>query len=149
MKLVVQRASRASVTVEEAVVGSFDEQGLVVLVGATHEDTPEIAARLADKVWNLRVLDDEQSCAMRNAPILVVSQFTLYGDVRKGTRPSWSKAAPGAVAEPLVDAFATALRAQGATVNTGQFGAYMQVELVNDGPITLVIDSDMWSEPRR
>ena len=149
MKLVVQRASRASVTVADEVVGSFEEQGLVVLVGVTHSDTPEIAKRLAEKVWNLRVLDDEQSCAMRNAPVLVVSQFTLYGDVRKGTRPSWSNAAPGAVAEPLVEAFAMALRELGATVPTGKFGAHMKVQLVNDGPITLVVDSEMWNEPRR
>lgn len=145
MRLVVQRAARASVSVGGEVVGALDRPGLVVLVGVTHGDTPAIAQRLADKVWGLRILADERSASELDAPLLVVSQFTLYADVRKGRRPSWSAAAPGEQSEPLVDAFADALRALGATVATGRFGAHMAVDLVNDGPVTLVIDSEMWS----
>ena len=144
MRLVVQRALRASVRIDGDVVGEIDRPGLVVLVGVTHTDTPAIADRLADKVWGLRILDGERSCADAGAPLLVVSQFTLYADTRKGRRPSWSAAAPGVVSEPLVDAFVTALAARGARVATGRFGADMQVELVNDGPVTVVLDSAMW-----
>lgn len=145
MRVVLQRVTRASVTVDGEVVGAIDGPGLCLLVGATHDDTPADAERLADKVWGLRILRDERSASDTGAPILVVSQFTLYADVRKGRRPSWSDAAPGAVSEPLVDAFVQALRARGARVETGRFGADMAVELVNDGPVTLVLDSAIWA----
>ena len=137
----VQRASTAEVTVDGEVVGRLPRPGLVVLVGVTHDDTEATAAALADKVWRLRILDGERSCADDEAPLLVISQFTLYADTRKGRRPSWSNAAPGSVAEPLVDAFADALRSLGAHVESGRFGAHMLVSLVNDGPVTLVIES--------
>ena len=110
-------------------------------MGATHADTPATAVQLADKVWNLRIMEGETSCADVGAPLLVVSQFTLYADTRKGRRPSWSNAAPGPVAEPLVDAFAEALRERGAHVETGRFGAHMSVRLVNDGPVTLILEA--------
>jgi D-aminoacyl-tRNA deacylase len=141
MRAVVQRASRASVTVAGAVVAAIDAPGLVVLVGVTHTDTAATAAALASKIYYLRILADEKSCADVGAPLLVISQFTLYADTRKGRRPSWSAAAPGPVAEPLVGAFAAELTELGASVSTGVFGAAMQVELVNDGPVTLVLDS--------
>lgn len=149
MRLVVQRVSSARVTVGGEVVGAIDSPGLLVLVGVTHGDTDADADRLAEKVWGLRVLEGERSCAEADAPLLVVSQFTLYADVRKGRRPSWSDAAPAVVGEPLVEAFTAALRRRGATVATGRFGAHMEVELVNDGPVTLVLDSAMWATPRR
>ena len=150
----VQRASGARVVVSSDVVASFEGPGLVVLVGVTHDDTLERARRLAAKVHDLRIFDPhhatppvtdgrrELSASELDLPILVVSQFTLYGDTRKGRRPTWTAAAPGPVAEPLVDAVVAELRARGATVGTGVFGADMQVELTNDGPITLVIDVD-------
>ncbi|GAA4835258.1 D-aminoacyl-tRNA deacylase [Luteimicrobium xylanilyticum] len=140
MRAVVQRVTRASVTVEGETVGAIDEPGLLVLVGVTHDDTREQAATLARKVAGLRILRDELSAADAGAPMLVVSQFTLYGDTRKGRRPSWVAAAPGPVAEPLVDAVVADLRAAGVRVETGRFGAMMRVELVNDGPFTLVLD---------
>jgi D-aminoacyl-tRNA deacylase len=143
MRAVVQRVSRASVSVEGRVVGAIEEPGLMALVGVTHDDTPARAARLAAKLWGLRVFDGadgETSCSDLGAPLLVISQFTLYGDTRKGRRPSWIAAAPGPVAEPLVDEVVAALRRSGARVETGVFGADMKVSLVNDGPITLVID---------
>ena len=136
----MQRVSRAGVTVGGRLVGSIAEPGLLVLVGVTHDDTPARAARLAGKLWGLRILDGERSCSDLGAPLLVISQFTLYGDTRKGRRPSWTDAAPGPVAKPLVDAVVTALRGFGARVETGEFGAHMEVALVNDGPITLIID---------
>ncbi|WP_425296910.1 D-aminoacyl-tRNA deacylase [Nocardia abscessus] len=114
--------------------------GLVALVGVTHSDTEATAKALADKVWRLRILDSERSAADLNAPILVVSQFTLYADTKKGRRPSWSAAAPGAIAEPLVDMFADALRELGATVATGRFGAHMRIDSVNDGPVTVMLE---------
>ena len=141
MRLVVQRATTARVEVEGAVVGSLPRPGLLVLVGVTHEDTVADAERLAEKVWTLRILDGERSAAQEEAPLLVVSQFTLYADTRKGRRPSWSAAAPRPVSEPLVAAFTEALRRQGAHVETGVFGADMQVSLTNDGPVTLILDS--------
>lgn len=141
MRVVVQRVSEASVMVDGAVVGEIDGPGLLALVGVTHDDTPEYADRLAKKVAELRVLDGEKSCADTGAPVLAVSQFTLYADTRKGRRPSWSAAAPGPVAEPLVDRFVAALRARGLPVQTGIFGADMKVALVNDGPITLILES--------
>ena len=142
MRVVVQRASSGRVRVDGEVVGELPGPGLVVLVGVTHSDSPATAAKLADKVWNLRILSGEQSAAQLAAPLLVVSQFTLYADTRRGRRPSWGAAAPRPVSEPLVTAFVEALRDLGATVVTGVFGAQMQVELINDGPVTLVVDSD-------
>ncbi|GAA2778598.1 D-aminoacyl-tRNA deacylase [Nonomuraea dietziae] len=132
--------SHASVVVDGTTVGAIDEPGLMVLVGVTHTDTPAEARRLAAKLWGLRVLDGEKSCSDIGAPLLVISQFTLYGDTRKGRRPTWQAAAPGPVAEPLVQAVIDELRALGAHVETGSFGAEMKVSLLNDGPITLVID---------
>ena len=140
MRLVVQRVTRASVTVDGRMVGHLDGPGLVVLVGVTHDDTAERAAALARKVADLRILRNERSALDEAAPLLVVSQFTLYADTRKGRRPSWSAAAPAPVAEPLVDAFAAASRALGLEVATGVFGADMAVELVNDGPVTLILE---------
>jgi D-aminoacyl-tRNA deacylase len=142
VRLVVQRVSSARVEVGGRIVGAIDRPGLLVLAGVTHSDDERVAAQLADKVWNLRILAGERSCAQESAPILVVSQFTLYADLSKGRRPSWSAAAPRTVSEPLVEAFVDALRQLGAEVATGAFGADMQVSLVNDGPVTLVIDSD-------
>ncbi|MFC9432310.1 D-aminoacyl-tRNA deacylase [Nocardia sp. NPDC057030] len=146
MRILLQRVSSAQVRVEDEIVGRIDPaasgvpHGLLALVGATHGDTEATAKALADKVWRLRILDGERSAADLAAPILVVSQFTLYADTAKGRRPSWNAAAPGTVAQPLVDAFAEALRELGATVATGRFGAHMQVELVNDGPVTLLLE---------
>jgi D-tyrosyl-tRNA(Tyr) deacylase len=140
MRAVVQRVTSASVTVDGEVVGEITEPGLCVLVGATHDDTPERADKLAEKLWGLRILDGEKSCSDVGAPLLVISQFTLYADTRKGRRPSWNAAAPGPVAEPLVDAVVAALRRRGARVATGRFGAMMRVSLVNDGPVTLILE---------
>lgn len=141
MRAVVQRATRASVTVDGAVVGAFEGEGLVVLVGVTPGDGPAQVEYVARKVADLRVLRGERSAAEAGAPVLVVSQFTLYGDARKGRRPTWNAAAPGPVAEPLVEAVVADLRARGLTVATGVFGADMAVELVNDGPVTLLLES--------
>ncbi|MEW1738969.1 D-aminoacyl-tRNA deacylase [Nocardia beijingensis] len=146
MRALLQRVSSARVTVGEQVVGRIDPvadglpHGLAALVGVTHSDSEATARALADKVWRLRILDGERSAADLGAPILVVSQFTLYADTKKGRRPSWSAAAPGAVAEPLVEHFAQALRELGATVATGRFGAHMRIELVNDGPVTVMLE---------
>ena len=137
----MQRVSQASVTVDGEVVGRIDSPGLLVLLGVTHDDTDRDADRLADKIWSLRILEGERSCSDQNAPLLVVSQFTLYADTRKGRRPSWNAAAPRPVSEPLVDSFVTALRSRGATVATGRFGSHMEVDLTNDGPVTLILDS--------
>ncbi|MGH3737818.1 MAG: D-aminoacyl-tRNA deacylase [Micromonosporaceae bacterium] len=139
MRAVVQTVSRASVTVDGEVVGAIGD-GLLVLLGVTHDDTPAHADKLARKVYELRILDEERSAADAAAPVLVVSQFTLYGDTRKGRRPSWSAAAPAEVAEPLVTAFADALRGRGAHVQTGRFRAQMLVESVNVGPRTLLLE---------
>jgi len=132
--------SQASVSVGQQVVGAIQEPGLLALVGVTHDDTPELAAKLAAKMWGLRILDGEKSCSDVAAPLLVISQFTLYADTRKGRRPTWQAAAPGPVAEPLVDAVVTALRGLGARVETGILGAHMQVSLVNDGPVTIILE---------
>ncbi len=140
MRAVLQRVTRAAVTVDGEVVGSIDEPGLVVLVGVTHEDGREQVAAMARKVTDLRILRGERSVGDTGAPVLVVSQFTLHADVRKGRRPSWNAAAPGEVAGPLVENLVTALRERGVTVATGRFGAMMEVELVGDGPVTLVVD---------
>ena len=137
----LQRVTTASVEVGGEVVGAIDRPGLLVLVGVTHDDTAADAARLAEKAWTLRILAEEQSCAQLGAPLLVVSQFTLYADTRKGRRPSWNAAAPRSVSEPLVQAFVDALRGLGAEVATGVFGADMAVTLTNDGPVTLILDS--------
>lgn len=144
MRVVLQRATTARVTVEGRETGSFDRPGLVALVGITHDDDQPIVAKMADKTWQLRIFDQERSAADLGAPVLVVSQFTLYANTRKGRRPSWNQAAPGPISEPLVDAYADALRALGAEVSTGVFGAMMQVELVNDGPVTIILDSADW-----
>jgi D-aminoacyl-tRNA deacylase len=140
MRAVVQTVSRASVTVAGEVVGRIDADGLLVLLGVTHTDDGALARTMAGKVHELRIMDGERSAAELGAPVLVVSQFTLYGDTRKGRRPSWTAAAPAPVAEPLVTAFADALRARGATVATGVFGARMLVESVNVGPRTVLLD---------
>ncbi|WP_422746405.1 D-aminoacyl-tRNA deacylase [Mycobacterium sp. WMMD1722] len=142
MRVLVQRVTRAKVVVDGAVVGAIEpeRQGLLALIGVTHTDDADTAARMAEKLWRLRILDQERSAADVAAPVLVVSQFTLYANTEKGRRPSWNAAAPGAVAEPLVAAFCAALRGFGAEVQTGVFGADMNVELVNDGPVTVLLE---------
>ena len=142
MRAVVQRVTEAKVVVAGETVGGIERPGLVVLVGVTHRDTIVQAHALAAKVHTLRILEGERSCADTDAPLLVISQFTLYADTSKGRRPSWNNAALAAVAEPLVESFVGALRASGAIVATGRFGADMLLSLVNDGPMTLVIDVD-------
>ncbi|MEJ9077638.1 D-aminoacyl-tRNA deacylase [Gordonia malaquae] len=150
MRAVLQRVSSASVTVDGEIVGSLDltdgAQGLVALVGVTHEDDETTAHTLADKIWGLRILDGDDdrpqaAAADIDAPILVISQFTLYANTTKGRRPSWNAAAPGPAAEPLVDSVVEALRGFGATVSTGRFGAHMHVDLVNDGPVTILLET--------
>jgi D-aminoacyl-tRNA deacylase len=141
VRVVVQRVSRARVVVDGEVVGAVERPGLCLLVGVTHGDGPEQVATIVRKVAELRVLDGERSAVDLGAPVLVVSQFTLYADTRKGRRPSWSAAAPGEVAEPLVDAVADGLRDRGLEVATGRFGARMALELVNDGPMTLLLEA--------
>ena len=153
MRAVVSRVLSASVTVgtvgtdgadgaegADEVVGSIDRPGLLALVGVTHSDTAETARALAAKVHDLRILRDEQSCADTGAPLLVVSQFTLYGSTAKGRRPSWTAAAPGSVAEPLIEEMVAELRRRGATVATGRFAATMAVTSVNDGPFTVIVE---------
>ena len=158
MRAVVQRVDGAKVVVDGEVVGSIEGPGLCVLVGVTHEDTPELAHKLADKVYDMRLFDAdalgerlpdlgvppvqsrEVSAADAGLPVLVVSQFTLYAQTRKGRRPTWEQAAPRPVAEPLVSAFAGRLRERGATVAEGRFGAMMRVELTNDGPVTVIVE---------
>jgi D-tyrosyl-tRNA(Tyr) deacylase len=140
MRAVAQRVSEAKVVVAGETVGAVQGPGLCVLVGVTHDDTKEKAATLARKLWTLRILPGEQSCSDVDGQLLVISQFTLYGDARKGRRPTWNAAAPGPVAEPLVDEVVARLRALGATVGTGVFGAEMKVTLTNEGPFTVVID---------
>lgn len=140
MRAVLQRVSRAAVTVEEEVVGSIGP-GLLALVAATHTDTAADVDTMARKIAELRILPGEQSVAEAGAAVLVVSQFTLYGNTRKGRRPSWSAAAPGEVAEPLVGAVAQALRDRGIEVATGRFGAMMSVALVNEGPVTVLVET--------
>lgn len=142
MRVVLQRVSDAAVTVAGEVVGQIQGPGLLALVGVTHGDGPEQVHKLVEKTANLRLLAGERSALDEGAPVLAVSQFTLYGDARKGRRPSWSQAAPGPVSEPLFDAYVQALRDLGLVVETGQFGAQMQVSLTNDGPVTLILDTD-------
>lgn len=140
MKAVVARVTRATVRVDDEVVGEIGEPGLLVLLGIHVDDDTAKAAVMARKLHELRVLREERSCAETGAPLLVVSQFTLYGDTRRGRRPSWTAAARGEVAEPLVDAVVAGLRERGATVSTGRFGAMMAVESVNDGPFTVLVE---------
>ncbi|WP_369055530.1 D-aminoacyl-tRNA deacylase [Kineococcus terrestris] len=140
MRAVVQRVVSASVRVDGEVVGALEGPGLLVLVGVTHDDGPAQVAQLARKVAELRLLRGERSVAESGAGVLVVSQFTLYGDARRGRRPTWSAAAPGPVAEPLVEAVVADLRGRGIPVATGRFGADMAVESVNDGPVTLLLE---------
>lgn len=149
MRAVIQVVSSASVTVDEQTVGQLSGPGLMILLGINVDDGPEQADALVDKILNLRILGDEESALELNAPVLVVSQFTLYADVRKGRRPSWSKAARPEQSEPLYEYFVEKVRDQGLEVATGQFGAMMDVALVNTGPFTLVIDSDDLAKPRR
>jgi D-aminoacyl-tRNA deacylase len=143
VRVLVQRVTSAAVTVGGEQVASIAprNQGLLALVGVTHSDDADIAVRMAEKLWGLRILDGELSAAQTDAPILVVSQFTLYADTAKGRRPSWNAAAPAALAEPVVDAFVDRLRGLGAQVCTGVFGAQMSVSLVNDGPVTVLLES--------
>ena len=140
MRAVLQRVSRASVTVDGQVVGAIDRPGILALVGVTHDDGPEQVATMVRKITDLRILHGERSVLDEGAPVLVVSQFTLYADTRKGRRPSWNAAAPGPVAEPVVEQVVAALRARGVEVQTGRFGAHMDVELVNDGPVTIMLE---------
>ncbi|GLX51217.1 D-aminoacyl-tRNA deacylase [Streptomyces hygroscopicus subsp. hygroscopicus] len=140
MRAVVQRVDGASVVVDGETVGAIEGEGLCVLVGVTHTDTKDQAAQLARKLWSVRMLSEERSCSDMDAPLLVISQFTLYGDARKGRRPTWNAAAPGDVAEPLVEEVVAQLRALGATVATGRFGAKMRVSLTNDGPFTVLLE---------
>jgi len=140
VRAVLQRVSRASVTVDGQVVGAIDRPGILALVGVTHDDGPEQVATMVRKITDLRILHGERSVLDEGAPVLVVSQFTLYADTRKGRRPSWNAAAPGPVAEPVVEQVVAALRARGVEVQTGRFGAHMDVELVNDGPVTIMLE---------
>jgi D-tyrosyl-tRNA(Tyr) deacylase len=139
VRAVIQTVSKASVTVDDTVVGEIAD-GLLVLVGVTHDDSPEKARTMARKIHELRILDDERSAADTGAPLLVISQFTLYGDARKGRRPSWIAAARPEQAEPLIDDLVVALRERGAHVETGRFRMHMLVESVNVGPRTIVLD---------
>ena len=141
MRAVVQRVLSASVAVDGKDVGSIEGPGLLVLLGVTHPDGPEQVAWMARKVWELRIMRAEKSASDLSAPVLVVSQFTLYGDARKGRRPTWIAAAPGPVSEPVYEAFCDALRDLGATVAEGEFGGDMRVSSVNDGPVTMILET--------
>lgn len=140
MRAVLQRVDGAHVDVEGESVGAVEGEGLLALVAVTHEDGPQQVETMARKLCELRILDQERSVLDAGASILLVSQFTLYGDTRKGRRPSWSKAARGDVAEPMIDALAEAIRARGVEVSTGRFGAHMRVSLTNDGPFTVLVE---------
>lgn len=141
MRAVLQRVDGASVEVDGTRVGAVSGEGLLALIGVTHEDGPEQVSIIARKICELRILEGERSVLEAGAQVLVVSQFTLYADVRKGRRPSWSRAAPGPVAEPLVDQVVDAIRARGVQAETGEFGAHMRVSLVNDGPMTILVEA--------
>ena len=141
MRAVLQRVTRASVRVAGETVARIDGPGLVALVGATHDDGPEQVALIVRKIAELRIMREELSVVDLEAPVLVVSQFTLYADTRKGRRPTWNAAAPGAVAEPLVEQVVAGLRARGLRVETGRFGAQMEVELTGDGPVTVLLEA--------
>ncbi len=140
MRAVVQRVHHAQVSVAGELVGRIDRPGLVALVGVTHADDAATAAAMARKIGDLRILRDELSCVDAGAPVLVISQFTLYGDTSKGRRPGWTRAAPGPVAEPLVDAVAAGLRERGLEVATGRFGAMMDIDIHADGPVTILLE---------
>lgn len=140
MRAVLQRVRRAAVVVDGDTVGAIDRPGLLALVGVTHSDGPEQVEAVARKIADLRILDGERSVLDEGAPVLVVSQFTLYADTRKGRRPSWNAAAPGPIAEPVVEQVVEALRDKGIEVATGRFGAHMEIDLVADGPVTIVLD---------
>jgi D-tyrosyl-tRNA(Tyr) deacylase len=140
VRAVTSRVTSASVTVDGRTVGRIDRPGLLALVGVTHTDTADTARALAAKLHELRILNGDQSCATTGAPLLIVSQFTLYARTDKGRRPSWSLAAPGDQAEPLVRELVDELRRRGAEVETGVFGAMMQVVSVNDGPFTVIVE---------
>lgn len=142
MRIILQRVTRASVSVDGNVVGAIDTTGYLALVGITGGDGPAQVQKMVDKTANLRLFEGEKSALEIDAPVLAISQFTLYGEAKKGRRPSWSAAAPGPVSEPLFDAYVTGLRGAGLHVETGTFGADMQVELINDGPVTLILDSE-------
>ena len=141
MRAVVQRVACASVSVDGEVVGRIDEPGLVVLLGITHDDGPNEVAWMVRKIRDLRIMREERSVADLGAPVLVISQFTLYGDARKGRRPTWLAAAPGEVSQPLYDAVCAGLEEQGTRVERGVFGADMTVELANDGPVTMILET--------
>lgn len=140
MRAVLQRVTQAKVSIDGVAVGALDRPGLVALIGVTHDDGPAQVEVMARKIADLRILGGERSVLDEGAPVLVVSQFTLYADTSKGRRPSWNGAAPGPVAEPLVEQVVEALRAKGIEVATGRFGADMQVQLTNDGPVTIILD---------
>lgn len=144
MRVVVTRVLEASVSVGGEIVASLPRAGLLVLAGVGHDDTAEDAAAVARKLWGLRILEHETSASDIDAPILVVSQFTLFASTRKGRRPGWSRAAPGAVSEPLIEELCRQLESLGATVGRGRFGAHMEVSSVNDGPVTILIDTKDW-----
>lgn len=139
MRAVIQRVTHASVSVDGQTVGEIGT-GLMILLGIAHDDTPSIAKALAAKTWRLRIMRAEKSAEELGAGVLVVSQFTLFADTRKGRRPSWGAAAPGPVAEPLYEAFCAELRLLGAHVEQGTFGAMMEISLTNDGPTTLILE---------
>jgi D-tyrosyl-tRNA(Tyr) deacylase len=141
MRAVLQRATSASVTVDGEVVGRIDEPGLVVLLGITHDDGSEQVTWMARKIRDLRIMREEKSIGELGAPVLVISQFTLYGDARKGRRPTWLAAAPGDVSEPIYRAVCEALEQQGTHVERGVFGADMTVTLANDGPVTMILET--------
>lgn len=141
MRAVVQRVISASVSVDGKVVGSIDSPGLLVLLGVTHADGPTEVKWMARKVWDLRIMREEKSASELDAPILVVSQFTVYGDARKGRRPTWNAAAPSPVSEPVYAAVCAELERLGASVARGSFGADMLVSLQNDGPVTIILES--------
>jgi D-tyrosyl-tRNA(Tyr) deacylase len=144
----VQRVLEASVSVDDEVAGAIERPGLLVLLGVTHEDSSAQVTWMARKIWELRILREERSASDVDAPLLVVSQFTLYGDARKGRRPTWNAAAPGSFSEPMYEQLCAELERLGATVARGRFGADMQVSLVNDGPVTLVLDSPSYDVRR-
>jgi D-aminoacyl-tRNA deacylase len=147
MRAVIQRVLQASVTIDGKVVGSIEGPGLLVLLGVTHSDGPNEVTWMARKIWELRIMREEKSASDINAPVLVVSQFTLYGEARKGRRPTWNATAPGPVSEPLYEAVCAELERVGATVERGRFGADMLVSSSNDGPVTLLLDTRQLSSP--
>ncbi|MCT2024622.1 D-aminoacyl-tRNA deacylase [Dermabacter hominis] len=148
MRAIVQKVNGAKVEVLDAAdgprrtTGEFEGEGLVVLLGITHDDGESAVETMARKICELRILNDEKSALDKNAPVMIISQFTLYADVRKGRRPSWNKAAPGPVAEPLVQQVINRVRERGLTVHEGEFGAHMQVSITNDGPMTILIETE-------